>query len=311
VSRRLAVAAFVLLLPYSLDAQRSDSTMIPIDLALALITYGESSASRPTIVVGKLPADYLSPLVPRGATVLGGINYPSQRRPQTQPMMGRGVVALAVTEPDGRSTTILSMNETPDSAFSVVRAQIERAGWRPAPRPEWQGQGFIPTSRARMREGYYCSDSAGVQISAAPSSNTGSIVRLTAHRSIRNTLCDPEQQQRFSRGMREIEPRLPTLTPPQGAHVKGSGSSGGGDSREANAEIESPLSPAEMVSHFAAQLQQAGWTLGSRASEGDVSVQTARRTDERGRQLYGLLLDARFGPRDHQMSFRVWPASVQ
>jgi hypothetical protein len=284
--------AIALALPLTLAAQQPDAAPVPRELALALLGFAEYSQSKPTITIGMAPVAYVTAAIPRMARVLGGARYPSRRGENE------------------RSTTILVMRETPDSALAIMSAHLERAGWRPPPAPDWDNQGFAligPTMPGHIIS--YCGDSSVITASIVDDDGNGSIVRLGSHRPLRNTMCDPEFRERFmSRGGRDGV-RLPTLRPPSGASGVGGGSCGGGDSRSANAEMQSLLSAADMVAHYAAQLREQGWTLGNRATEGDLSVQTARRTDENGLDLFLTLTDVRIGQRDHSLTLRVFTPS--
>lgn len=222
MSHRFALVLLTLLFPLTLGAQRADTTMVPRELVAALIAFSDYSGNLPEIVVGRVPAGNVSPLVPRGAAVLGGVTYGGRRD-------------------GGRSTTILSMMETPDSALALVQAQIERAGWKLAPLPDMGGrEGFAigPTMPGRMVT--YCSDSASVYTSIVEGANRGSIVRLMSTPSLRNTMCDPDRR-RLMRGRMEDMIRLPTLRPPPGSSGGSMGSGGGGDSRESHVRLQSTL----------------------------------------------------------------------
>jgi len=286
--RRLILPSFTVLLAGSMHAQRADTTMVPRELASALIAFSDYSAARPSIIVGRVPAANVSSLVPRGATVLGGMTSPDRRGDA------------------GRTTTILTMPETPDSALVLLLAHFERSGWRPAPLPDFGGQGGFVAIGPVMegRHFNYCSDSSSVYGSAVEGVNRSAVIRLMTTRSLRNSPCDPDRRA-FMRDRMELI-ALPTLRPPPGATSGGSmGSGGGSDSRESHARLQSGLSAADMIAHFAPQLQQQGWTLGNRASDGDVTVLTARKTDEKGEPMFLTLTDNRFTAREHEVVVRV------
>ena len=296
---RVCIAVALAVIPVTLSAQRPDTTMIPRALANALISLGDYMGGRdPQIVVGRVPDERLAALVPPSARVLGGVTYPNQRNSQT--------------------TTILSMPERPDSALVLVGARLESAGFKPAPTFEsarGESGGFTSSSMGGLGPGMpgsmlsYCgSDSTSVTASITDGENRGSMVRLMSSRSPRNTMCDPRMRARL-RGFMEEEIELPTLRPPTGATGGQSGMSGSDDSRETRALLRSNLGAVEMIDHFVVQLREQGWTLNNRATDGDLSVQTARRTDKKGEPLYLILADNRYGPRDHDVTLRVWKQS--
>jgi hypothetical protein len=261
--------------------------MVPRELASALIAFSDYSAARPLIIVGRVPANHLAALVPRGASVLGGTISPERR--------GDG----------GRTTTILAMPETPDSAIALLLAQFARTGWSPAPMPDYGARGGFALGPAMEgRQFNYCSDSSSVFGSVVEGANRSSVIRLMTTGTLRNTLCDPDGRA-FMRDRMEIIV-LPTLRPPPGTTGGSMGScGGGGDSREANARLESSMSAATMIAHFAPQLQQQGWTLGNRVSDDNLTVLTARKTDDKGEPMFLTLTDSRFTARDHELVLRV------
>src|SRR5688572_10255155 len=110
MSSRFAVAE--VLIPGMLSAQSPDTTAVPRDLVRALLAFAYYTSS-PQIVVGRVPDERLTAIVPKGASVLGGVTYQERRNPRT--------------------VTILSMSESPDSALVRVARGLESAGYKPAP----------------------------------------------------------------------------------------------------------------------------------------------------------------------------------
>lgn len=286
----------LLLLPASLQAQRPDTTTIPMELARALVTFSEfGSEGAAEIVVGRVAAAGLAALVPKGARVLGGVIYPSRRNP--------------------RAITILTMTERPDSTLVLIGKTLEGAGYRTAPTFEsirGERGGFVSSSYSAISIGRgagsfinYCSDSSSVTAGVTDGDNRGSLVRITSA-SLRNSMCDPEMRSRMQMGSRREMIELPTLSPPAGATGGGRGSSGSDDSRETSARLQSSLSAAEMIDHFAPQLREQGWTLVNRATDGDLSVQTARRANKDGEPVHLSLVGVRYAQREHEVTLRVW-----
>lgn len=226
-----------------------DTTAIPRDLAAALITY-TYGVYDPTFVIGRLPNPGIAPLIPPGARILGGMTRGGRR--------GGGE----------NSTTILEVRETPDSILNVIEVTLERLGWRRPPMTMGRGRGeggFV--SRETMvgprhaMSFAFCSDSSYITVSATPAGQL-SFVRLVTS-SDAPMMCD----ERRGRMMPQAVVELPTLVPPPGAStVGGHGSGGSDDSAESAVELSSRLSAADMVAHFAMQLEQQGWTLGARAA---------------------------------------------
>jgi hypothetical protein len=292
MSSRFAVV--MALIPGLLSAQSPDTTAVPRDLVRALLAFADFASGRdPQIVVGRVPDERLTAIVPKGARVLGGVTYQERRNPRT--------------------LTILSMSERPDSALVLVAKALESAGYKAAPtfeRTLGESGGFVSSSIGPTMPGSaitYCTDASSMFASIMDGENRGSMVRMMSS-SLRNTMCDPSMRRRL-RGGRMDEIEMPTLRPPPGAVGGYAGSSGGGDHRQSTAQLQSALSAAEMVDHFAPQLREQGWTLGNRATDGDVSVLMARRTDKDGEPIHLALTDVRYTARDHDLTLRVWKES--
>ena len=81
-------------------------------------------------------------------------------------------------------------------------------------------------------------------------------------------------------------------------------------SREMSTQLRS-LTAAEMVAHFAPQLEEQGWKIASRIEQPDLSVVTAKKPAEDGATLQLLLVDSRFDVRSHHASVRVWNPAMR
>jgi hypothetical protein len=258
---RLSLFSLTLLLTAALRAPAQDTTMVPRELALALI--GTEFGVRPTLTVARPPSGFPQELVPASGRVLGGVS----------------------TQRGQRMLVIVAMPDPPDVALDKAEASLKRAGWRTPPMPEASMSGGFVSMGHEMGTAL-CKDASAVWTSVVARDNGGSLLRMSVSPT-RYTQCDSA----ISGPMRmtEDELRLPTLRQPAGTRSFGGGTCGGGDSREATAQIESRLSPAELLTHYAAQLQEQGWTLGPRAGDSTIFVQTARRRDDKGRDLTSVL----------------------
>lgn len=291
--RHLIVAIGLFVTPVVAAAQfpARDTTPVPRDLAVALLQHTFFGSANPTIVVGQLPDSSVAPLVPPGARILGGIAHGSRRTP------------------GGNSTTILEVPETPDSIMNVIESTLERLGWRRPPMMRDSGErgGFVTRSfpmayGGSMMSVAFCSDSGLLSASASGAGDV-SIVRLTLNSEAVH-MCD-ERQNVAMRRMEMLE--LPTLRPPPGANpVGGHGSSGGSDYRETSVQLSSRLSAAEVIAHFAPQLEEQGWKVVNRVSQPEVGLVTATKRAENGDTLHLLLVDGKFDTRSHHASLRVW-----
>ena len=288
---RRCAPVLAILLPVGLSAQRADTSAVPRELVTAFMALNDPTGGNAQIVVGRLPEDRVAAMIPSGGRVLGGVTTGGQR--------------------GGRSTTFITMAVAPDSAMALVASQLERAGLKPAPAFEsmrsGSGGGFSVTTIGYGPAGNmlnYCSDTASVFASAAEREG-GSFVRLMVSRSLRNTMCDPAMRDRM-RPPRFEELEMPTLRPPAGMTGGSAGTSSSGDSRETSVRLRGGQSPAELLDYFAPQLQEQGWTLSSRVTDGDAGMLSARKANSRGETVFLLVTDVRYTPREHDAMLRVW-----
>ena len=95
----------------------------------------------------------------------------------------------------------------------------------------------------------------------------------------------------------EDEIPLPLLSAPEGARTisgdeRASGSmdsDGEGATRATYTTLETRLSPAEILAHYARLLQAAGWTYSPPVTTGVSALQVLDMKDTRGRALRGIL----------------------
>ena len=273
-----------------------DTTPVPRDLANALIAAHSFDGSLPNIVVGRLPDSSMAPLVPRSARILGGLTFGQRRGPGTS------------------HTTVLEVPETPDSIMNVLEATLEQLGWRPPPamaEHEMRG-GFVVSHAVSIGPPgasslVFCKDSGLLSVSATGAGHV-TIVRLMVNAEMMG-MCD-RNQSFMMRQMAMLE--LPTLRPPPGTtSMGGHGGGGGMGSREMSTQLRSRLTAAEMVAHFAPQLEEQGWKIAHRIEQPDLSVVTAKKPAENGATLQLILVDSRYDVRSHHASVRVWNPSMR
>ncbi len=99
---------------------------------------------------------------------------------------------------------------------------------------------------------------------------------------------------------------IPTLLPPPGAQVRGSGVSSGGDRADAHAVILSDLAAEALLRHYGAQLRERGWKPGSEHTGSELAVQTWEMNDSDGALWHGVLVATRRpSPRGRDVFLRV------
>lgn len=288
--RRFALM-LILFSPALAGAQSRDTTSVPRELAAALLRITGYGDAEPRIVVGSTPSDFPRELLPTGGTVLGAIDYGDSGE-------------MRASRPD---IVVIRRPESPDSAMAVLRAHLDRAGWRAPAYPEMQmsGGGFTPAYFDAGQRLALCRDSASVTGSVMRRAEGGSLVQISHRRGDRNTICDDRRRQMMMDRMPPGQIQLPTLRLPAGARGGSTGTGGGMDYRESNARIETAMSPADLLGHFSAQLTAEGWTLVQRLAEGNAAVLTARKSDTAGRVLYGTLVVTRLEGDARDALFRV------
>ena len=268
---RIPAAAVVLglLLSPALGAQRpaSDDPPIPAELVRALLAGAWGGAADPTVVVGRTPLAFPGEIVPAaGARVLGGVSFP-------RGSWIRHAVVVATDAPAG-------------AAGDSLAARLERAGWH---RPDEQEmRGFVPS--AAERPAVFCRDSLVVGARAEPRPSGGSrlLVDLrVAPEGRRGSPCS-EERRRGRLAMHDDAP-IPALRAPAGATSTGQSSSARDGERSVSTRLHTSSPPATLVSHYAAQLRDAGWTLRPPLESAEFVAQSGVLTDPQGVRWSALL----------------------
>jgi hypothetical protein len=275
------LVSLLLLLPAAGAAQRADTTVVPRELAQALVAFSGFELLRPEILVGRAPSGIPAKLVPEGARIVGGATFPGSQ----MNAMGDGIAVVALPLPV-------------DSARAVMRATFLRNGLTPPGRPGEGPGGFAGSFEEDFMLNFYCGENQVASARVLENARAGSLVSISTRRSISNTPCDPRMAQRM-RGRPFDDLPIPPLRLPDGARGGATGSSGSDGTRELRAEIESALTARDVVGHYAAQLQQNGWTPGKTISEADIAMTTLRKKDEKGEEYLAALSDVVDGVRHH------------
>jgi len=265
--RRVSIALALSTLLSAGALSQDDTTPIPRELALALIN---DMRGVPTITVGRPPDGFMRELLPANARVLGGVAYAEGPR---------GSRTL---------TTVIAMPDSAEPGLARLEASLERAGWKQPPLPGGSRGGFVSFGVGGSNPAFsLCRDSNALWLTAKPRQAGGSTAQLSLT-SRRGSMCDEERMQSMSRFDRD-EVQLPTLRPPPGVYARGTGGGGGGHYREADTELSTKTSPADLAAHFAGQLREQQWILGARVADSNVVVQMASKKDDAGRALTGVL----------------------
>lgn len=266
-ARTLALA--VLLLTFAAleaGAQQRDET-VPRELVMTLLGLSESS-SGPQLLVGRLPAGFPAALAPAGARVVGSLAH---RREQS--------AVFALPQP------------CPEAAAAYART-VEAAGWTRPPSfgMMMERRGFLPAGMGASPgpPALFCQGGRLLTFSTFPREGGGSHLKVEVQPAHAHSSCNPEVARRFE-GPR-IEFPVPALYAPEGAELREMGmGTVSDDYQELQARLGTPMAPAELVAHYAAQLRQAGWTAGGTSAGEGVAVQTFARRDASGQGWHAVL----------------------
>jgi hypothetical protein len=250
---------FALLAAAPLSAQQPASDAVPRELALALIDRYGPVEQKAELFVGRAPPAFPANALPANATVLGGV----ERGP------GANVVA--------------AFQASPDTTLALLVRHLARGRWQHGAREQMQG--FVPAESDRPQ--VFCRDDVSMTLIVRERSGGGSLAHLGSWKSPDDYRCG-ESGRRDRRGFDRVE--LPALRAPSGARMLGAGmGSGGRESSEGFARVETSMHSIDLAAHYARQLAEAGWTMsGPTVGEGIV-VYGARRRDEQDRALGGVL----------------------
>lgn len=248
----------------------------PEELATVLITSMSPARDGSTARVsyGKLTSDFPAALLPGGFRVLGGLDTD---------MLSYNVAATALTEADARAAV--------DAAFTA-------AGWRrpsvlPPPFMVSATGGFMPSMRPIPTMSYCGPDDAPMSAMILPRPAGGSYVKWSVSKAAAlsamgaTTQCSRSQagadQSRELAALRSMPPMLamPELRAPDGMTQMPGGGSSSGNTRSVTASLRGSMPMADVIRHYAAQMEQAGWTTVGSSATTAASVQTFSKSGER------------------------------
>lgn len=276
-SSRLALLAAVTLLtttgPATLAAQGQPDA-IPIALVHALM---QSSATR--ITVGALPAGWPSDLVPAApAGVFGGSEQ--------------------------RGTLVAVFADSTGSPLARFQDRLEGAGWT---RPTLaRGEGFMSSGTAGS---FYCRDSMRVSPVMIRGGAAPHLLHVRLYKAGSERSCGGDPMPPRPREATVLT--IPTLTPPAGASMQGSGSGSGMTGVNTGGVVtDATRGGAALATHFAAQLKAAGWTVATPIADGRVAAVALDARDSTAAPWHGVLLIVSRGSR-HSATLTMNPVEAR
>jgi hypothetical protein len=280
---------------------RDSNAPVPRELVVALLGAGRGPGmdqQPPEIVVGRLPTGFPAELVPGNVEILGGLHFAG-----TSAMRSR------------RATVIAIIPSNDKAVVSSLQSAWERAGWTMPRRMQSQGGfvpggfvpgGFVPESFSRPL--LFCRDSSYLNAMVSPRPAGGKYLRLdvsTAQMSPCNAtlIRDPEAQ--------VDRAAFPALQAPNGVTHVNTSMGGSPFAREGSARLETDMTPAQLIAHYAGQLKAAGWTLRESVTTSSAVVQLAEKRNPRGQLVTGVLSAVALPfPRLRDVSFRMLSADA-
>jgi len=206
------------------------------ELVIRLTSYpGDPTLRNPQVLVGKLPENLPVTLpIPEKSHVLGTL-MPSPQSLQV----------------------VLDVPLSEQEVFDFYETQLRAAGWQPPEPDGFSRGGFVQ----RPFSAYYQHPSgADLTLLASCGKHGPTDVRLRLDWSEQARARLLQRRREHGPGLYEI---FPPLRPPAEAHIM---SSGGGSSSldhcdtSAVIELDQAMNPADLATHYATQLECAGWT---------------------------------------------------
>ncbi|MGH7481569.1 MAG: hypothetical protein ACRELV_05395 [Longimicrobiales bacterium] len=231
--------------PPTLAAQ-AEPDLVPRELVLALIP--RFTMDEPELFVGELPDDLPPILVlPPDSRPLGAMDY-------------------------GPLEALFLISPLPaDVAEDRTRERLLEGGWRAATADPTDHGGFRD-SRFPTAEVLCATGGQSLTIDATAREEGGSQIGITYQEGDGDPRCGDRPRAR--RGPQYRDFPMPVLPAPDGASQRSTSSGSGNGYAESRAMVETSLSPADLVAHYAGHLRAAGWRLGAEASTGSIVVQT-------------------------------------
>jgi hypothetical protein len=189
----------------------------------------------------------------------------------------------------------------PNQVLTAYDKHLTTSGWGPPPpRPDAERGGFMSSPYESAWGSLYCADSAAVSVSSSPAPNGGTYLKVRYSRGRELNFCSP---QRVARMVAEL--KFPVLLPPHGMTQHGTGGGSSGDNISTSAQLMGALGPPDIVSHYAKQLEAAGWKTGTVASSGMTSLASAEARDLEGTLWRGALIAQRVSDLEVEVTLQM------
>ncbi|HEX7265282.1 MAG TPA: hypothetical protein VF383_13995 [Candidatus Dormibacteraeota bacterium] len=189
------------------------------------------------LLVGRLPDSWGAIPEIAGARLLGSAVYTRRGRPTH---------IEAVYDADGDSQGVLA----------TCDEELMKHGWTVFEGFGGMHGGFVPAGLTGAGKTYRRGDEGPIlMVAAMDRESKPTDLRLRLDWEMIRHLPDMRRH-----GRPEGAEKMPPLSPPAGAALHGGGGGGGSGSWHSEASVETSLPIADIASHFARQLERAGWT---------------------------------------------------
>ena len=226
------------------------------DLAERLLDsdyHAEVDYDKPRQFLGELPTDLPAEIpVPAGMVLMGGLR-------RVRPWWG---------ETDAQ--VILEAEAGPGGVYAAFREHLAGSEWNEKRWPPAERGGFV-LSGLGTRPLMFCLSPRGPSLSVSAQRRRGARtteVRLRLYGSRRRDSPCSEDYHRHEYDDRSV---IPALLPPEGVVQISGGGGGGSDSEENRAHLRTGMSPAALVGHYSAQLEEARWSRAGGGGEGPTA----------------------------------------
>ncbi len=200
--------------------------------------------------------------------------------PVEMPLPDGAQVIGSLVRGEEETEIILDAPQSPDEVVSFYKERLTTGGWE-MPEAAGQPSGFV--SSGVESGASFCQEEADVAlwVYASESERDMTDVRLNLS-DARNSVCN------LRMGPGDLDSPIPVLAAPRGARQMSAGGGSSGDAHDQSATLDTELSSAELATHYAEQLEAAGWTRQDEGAAGPIAWSRWQVEDDRGDQWHGL-----------------------
>ena len=230
------------------------------------------------------------------------IGFVPAATPVKLPVPPSGQIIAVILRGERNMQLFLDVDLIPQEVVDFYTEALGAEGWH-VMEDSPMGRGFRPGPNGDVKSVFYCRGPAGpsVNLTAWKVADAQSDVRLRFEADA-DPMCDPKARQGFfiAAGLGSLIPRL---IAPSGTW-KSAGSGGGGSGHWlTSAVLETEMSSADLMAHFASQLEQSSWNRLGQVELSHTLITHWEFTDPAGTELTGFL-DVRV-PKTHPKTRHV------